>query len=94
MNPFSILMFCFSGALLLYAILLAITKDFELIPRGYAAKVKDKKEYAKRFAEVIALTSVPPAHCGLVAMSSTGWALVVLVVEMVLAIWLGTKIMS
>ena len=94
MNPFSILMFCFSGALLLYAILLAITRDFDLIPRGEAAKVKDKRDYAKRFAEVIALTAVPPAHCGLVALSSAGWAVVVLVVEMVLAIWLGTKIMG
>ena len=38
MNPFSILMFCFSGALFLYAVLLYITKDYKLIPRGYVSK--------------------------------------------------------
>ena len=38
MNPFLILMFCFSGALFLYAVLLYITKDYKLIPRGYVSK--------------------------------------------------------
>ena len=34
MPPLSILMLCFSGMLLLYAGLLALTKDYKLIPRG------------------------------------------------------------
>ena len=92
MNPFSILMFCFSGALFIYAILLYATKDYKLIPRHHAAKVGDKKAYAKRVAEIVALTAVAPAHCGYVALLSMGWAFVVLIVEMVLALWIGSKI--
>ena len=94
MKPFSILMFCFSGALFLYAVLLYTTKDYRLIPRGYASKPDDKKVYARQVAEIIALVAVAPAHCGHVAMVSMGWSVVVLIVEMVLAIWVGTKIME
>ena len=94
MKPFSILMFCFSGALFLYAVLLYTTKDYRLIPRGYASEPDDKKVYARQVAEIIALVAVAPAHCGYVAMVSMGWSVVVLIVEMVLAIWVGTKIME
>ena len=94
MNPFSILMFCFSGALFLYAVLLYTTRDYKLIPRGYASKIDDKKAYARQVAEIVALVAVAPAHCGYVALFSMGWSVVVLVVEMVLAIWVGTKIME
>ena len=94
MKPFSILMFCFSGALFLYAVLLYTTKDYRLIPRGYASKPDDKKVYARQVAEIIVLVAVAPAHCGYVAMVSMGWSVVVLIVEMVLAIWVGTKIME
>ena len=87
MNPFSILMFCFSGALFLYAVLLYITKDYKLIPRGYVSNTK-------QVAEIVALVAVAPAHCGYIALFSMGWSVVVLIVEMVLAIWVGTKIMQ
>ncbi len=92
MNPFSILMFCFSGALFLYAALLAITKDVQLIPRMHAAKVKDGKQYAAKFAGAIAMAAVPPAHCGLVALFSPGWAVVVLIAELIFALWAATVI--
>ena len=94
MNPLSILMFCFSGALCLYAILLAITKDYDMIPRGNSAKVENRKDYAFRFAQIIALVAIPPAHCGFVALFSPLWGLAVLLVEMVLVIWAGTKLMD
>lgn len=93
-NPFSILMFCFSGALILYAALLALTKDYRLIPRHYAVKVKDEKAYARKMAKVIALVAVAPLHCGLGAMFSVPLAMVVLVAEIIMAIWIGTEIMK
>ena len=74
--------------------LLYATKDDKLIPRNYAAKTGDKKAYARQVAEIVALVAVAPAHCGYVAMVSMGWSVVVLIVEMVLAIWVGTKIME
>ena len=94
MNPFSILMFCFSGALFFYAALLYTTKDYKLIPRGYASKTDDKKAYARQVAEIVALVAVAPAHCGYVALFSMGWSVVVLIMEIVLTIWVGTKIME
>ena len=84
MNPFSILMFCFSGALFLYSVLLYITKDYKLIPRGYVSKTDDKQAYTKQVAEIVALVAVAPAHCGYIALFSMGWSVVVLIVEMVL----------
>ena len=71
-----------------------ITKDYKLIPRGYASKTDDKKVYARQVAEIVALVAVAPAHCGYVALFSMGWSVVVLIVEIVLAIWVGTKIME
>ena len=94
MSPFSILMFCFSGALFLYAVLLYTTKDYKLIPRGYASKKDDKKAYARQVAEIVALVAVAPTHCGYVALFSMGWSVVVLVVEIVIALWVGTRIME
>ena len=68
MTPYSILMFCFSGALLLYAALIAITKDYKMIPRNWAAKPRDGKEYASRFAKIIALVAAAPLLSGAVAL--------------------------
>jgi len=94
MSPFSMLMFCFSGALFLYAVLLYMTKDYKLISYDYTLKTDDKNAYARQVAEIVALVAVAPAHCGYVALFSMGWSVVVLVVEMVLAIWVETKIME
>ncbi len=94
MKPLSILMLCFSGALLLYAGLLALTKDYKMIPRGFAAKVGDKRAYALKFAKIIALVAVPPFHCAIAAVFNEALGLSVLVVEMILALWIATVIMK
>ncbi|MBR0316965.1 MAG: hypothetical protein IJQ99_08885 [Synergistaceae bacterium] len=61
----STLMFIFSGAILLYALLLAWTKDIGLIARSYAAKISNKKQYAVKFAKILAFTAIAPAITGL-----------------------------
>ena len=94
MSPVSILMFCFSGALLLYAAVLALTKDASMIPRDSAAKMDDKKQYAVKFAKVLALAALVPANCGIIALFSEGWGLAALIVEMILALWVGTHWMK
>jgi hypothetical protein len=94
MNPVSILLFIFSGALLLYAALLALTKDVSLIPRGGAAKVKNARTYAKRFAGVIALVAVAPLHGGLAALFDATLGMAVLIGEAALAIWIGAQLMK
>ena len=94
MNPFSILMFMFSGGLLLYAAILALSKDVKMIPRDYAAKITDKRRYATQFAKVIALVALAPAYGGIVGLFSTGWGLFAMITQMILAIFLGTKLMK
>ena len=66
---YSILMFCFAGMLLLYAGLLALTKDAGLIPRSEAVEMRDKKAYARQFAKVMALVALAPVLSGLVALA-------------------------
>ena len=74
--------------------MLALTKDDKLIPRGYAAKVKDKRAYAVNMAKAVALTAVPPAHCAIAAMFNGALAVTVFLVEMVMARWIGVQIMK
>ena len=91
---FSILMICFAGALLLYAGLLALGKDPKMIPRHYAAKIKDPKAYTRQIAKVIALVATAPLHGGIVGLFlGPGVAAVVVLLGLVLCIWLGTGLM-
>ncbi len=84
MTPYSILMFCFSGALLLYAALIAITKDYKMIPRNWAAKPKDEKEYASRFAKIIALVAAAPLLSGAVALfGDSKWIMIAAVAALI-----------
>ena len=62
---FSILMFCFSAGILLFAGLIALAKDPALIPRHYTAKIRNKKRYAVQFAKVLAVTAAAPFSGGL-----------------------------
>ena len=61
----STLMFIFSGAILFYALLLAWTKNIGLIMRSYAAEISNKKQYAVKFAKILASTAIAPAITGL-----------------------------
>ena len=94
---YSIFMGIFSGALLLYAGLMALTKDYDLIPKKgtvSAKRPKDTKAYMKQFAKVIALVALSPGLSALVGLLNMVAALIVLPVSMVVFIWLGTKIMK
>ena len=92
---FSIMMMIFGGMLLLYAGMVAASKSTELIPRDYAAKMRDKKLYAKQFSKLLALIALPFIISGLVGLTLIYWlAVVVFVVAMVFAIIQGGKIMK
>ena len=92
---FSILMFIFSGALLLYAVLLAITKDYDMLPRRGAVPVKpeNRKEYTFQISKVIALTALAPAAGGLAGLWNEMAGFLVMVIGFVIAMWAGIKIM-
>ena len=92
MQPFSILMFCFSGAILLYAGLLALTKDYQLIPRGHATDPKDKRAYAAAFARVMAVVALAPLSGGIYGLFNVTLGFVALLVSFPVCIWIGVRL--
>lgn len=93
---FSILMFIFSGILLLYAGLMALTKNYDMLPVRARVSVepKDKRAYAVQLAKVIALVAAAPALGGLVGLWNILAGVIVLIGSSVFLIWLGTKIIK
>lgn len=91
---YSILMAIFAGALLLYAALMALTKDYKLLllRSRVSVKPKDKKKYMTGLAKVVALVAASPALSALVGLWNLIAAVAVLIVSCVVFIWLGTKI--
>ncbi len=92
---YSILMGIFALALLAYAGLMALTKDYNILPvrAQQSVKPKDPKRYMTQLAKVVALVSLSPALSALTGLWNTVAALVVLIGSMILFILLGTRIM-
>jgi len=90
----SILMFIFAGAIFLYAILLAWTKDIGLIMRSYAAEIKNKEAYAVKVAKILAFTAMSPFLTGLVGFfTENGFYLTaVFAISLALCITAGVKL--
>ena len=94
-NVFSIVMAIFAAALFLYAGLMALTKDYKMLPyrSRQSVKPKDPKKYAVGLSKVIALVACAPAIAAVTGLLSTVAAVIVLFVGVIAAIWLGTIIM-
>ena len=94
-NGFSVLMLLFAAALLLYAGLLALTKNYNMLPLRARTSVKPKnpKAYTVQLAKVVALVAAAPALCGVVGFWNKAVSAVVLVGGFVFFLWLGTRIM-
>ena len=95
-NGFSILMLIFAAALLLYAAILAITKDYKMLP--YRARVsvepKNPKKYAVQLAKVIALTALAIAAGAAVSLWNMAAGAVLMSAGVIAALWAGTKIVK
>ena len=93
---YSILMGIFAAALLLYAGLMAPTKDYKMLPyrAQHSVKPKDPRAYMTQLAKVVALVSLAPTLSALVGLWSLLAALIVLLAGFVGFIWLGTKLMK
>ena len=93
---YSILMGIFAAAILLYAGLMALTKNYKILPvrATQSVKPKDEKRYMTQLSKVVALVALSPALSALTGLWNMTAALVVLIVSAVLFIWLGTKIMK
>ncbi len=91
MEPLSILMFIFGGALLAYAGIIALC-GYEAIPRNYATKVKDEKRYAKKFAMLLAMIALTIILAGAAALWRLWAGGVVLLTGIITIIMNGHKL--
>lgn len=93
---YSVLMGIFVAALLLYAGLMALTKDYNLLPfrARTSVKPKDPKRYMTELSKVVALVSLSPALSALAGLWSMLAAMIVLIAGFVLFLWIGTRIMK
>ena len=93
---YSVLMAIFSAALLFYAGLMAIFRDYKLIPMRARVSVKPKneKKYMAQLAKVIALVALSPALSALAGLWNLLAGLIVLILSAIFFIWLGTKLMK
>ena len=93
---YSVLMGCFAALLLIYAGLMALTKDYKILPfrSRQSVKPKDPKRYMTGLSKVISLVSLSPALSALAGLFSKVVAVIVLIGSMIIFIWLGTKIMK
>ena len=94
-NGFPILMLIFSGALYLYALLLALTKDVQLIPRQSSARIPNPKAYALRFAGIMALVAFVPLAAGVAGLIyDDRRTLIVLIAGLVFSLWGATQLIK
>ena len=93
---YSVLMAIFAAAILLYAGILALTKDYKMLPyrATHSVKPKNPKEYAFQLSKAIALAALSPALSALTGLWNMAAAVIVLIATMILFLWLGTKIMK
>ncbi len=86
----------FTAALLLYAGLMAWTKEYRLVPFRARASVKPKnvRAYMTGLAKVVALVAAAPALSALCGLWSMIAAPIVLIVGMIVFLWIGTRIMK
>ena len=95
-HGFSILMFIFAGAILLYAALMAITKDYNMLPYRSRVSVRPKnpKKYMVELSQIFALTDMALALVAAVALWNNAVGAVVMIAGVILALWAGTKIIK
>ena len=92
-EAFTYLTIAFGVGLLLYAGLLLLTKDVNMIPRNQAAKIPDPKQYAKTFGMLIFFLAMAFLSGGWVGLfAGPGAGAVALAVCLILAIWLDVRL--
>ena len=92
-HNFSILFFIFAAAILLYAALLAITKDYRMLPyrATVSVKPKDSKQYTFQLAKVVALVGLAIGAGAAVALWNMAAGAIVMIAGTIASLWLGKK---
>ena len=94
MPPYSIFMMIFAAAILIYAAILAVTKDEKMLPLQVqvSLKQKNRKEYISRLSKCIAIVSLAPAAAAVVGIWSEIGMLIAFVVVLILCLWIDTRL--
>ena len=93
---YSILMGIFAGVLFLYGLTTFLSGDILLVARNWAAKISDKKRYARQFGKVIMIISTAPLLSALLALFGSFMiipAVIVLIGGIIGGIVIGIHIM-
>ena len=93
---YSILIGILGIILLLYGLIVFLSGDIMLIPENWAAKMTDRKRYAKQFGKVIMIVSSAPLLSALVALFGSFMiipAVIILIGGIVGGIVIGVRIM-
>ena len=93
---YSILMGIFAGVLFLYGLITFLSGDILLVARNWAAKISDKKRYARQFGKVIMIISTAPLLSALLALFGSFMiipAVIVLIGGIIGGIVIGIHIM-
>ena len=102
-HNFSILFFIFAALLLLYALFLAVTKDYHMLPyratqsvkpKSEGGTLKDPEKYTVQLAKVIALVAAAIAAGAVVGLWNIVAGGAVMLLGTVAALWAGTKIVK
>ncbi len=95
-NGFPIFMFIFAGAILLYAALMAVTKDYKMLPYRARVSVKPKnpEKYMVQLAKIVALVAAMIAAGAAIALWNAAAGAAVMLVGVIAALWCGTKIIK
>lgn len=95
-HSFSILMLIFAAAILLYAALMAITKDYNMLPyrSTVSVKPKDPKRYMTQLAKVVALVGLAIGAGAAVSFWNGVVGVVIMLGGVVVSLWIGTKIVN
>ena len=91
---YAVLMFCISGALLLYSAILVKTKNISLIVQADKDRIQDKEAYAARYGKAVAILSLAPVVSGIFWLTgAVRRSVAFLVLGFILCVWEATEIM-
>ena len=95
-HNFSILFIIFAAAILFYAALLAITKNYKLLPYRSQISVKPKnpKKYTLQLAKAVALVGAAIGIGAALSFWNAAAGIVMMIGGTIVAIWYGTKIVK
>ena len=93
---FSVFMFMFAGALLLYAALMAVTRDYKMLPcrARVSVKPKDPEAYMVQLAKIVALVALAVAAGAAVALWKPAVGAALMLAGVIVVLWLGTKMIK